>query len=206
MTGDVRFKGRFARVLDVAIADLHSASAVRTEGTPGGDHDLVVMHAVRRGTLTVGGQHEHTVSARQFLLGRFGRELPFESPPHTEVKIVFLPAAMLTPLLGDRIITGPADSAEARLLAAHADMVQATVADLGPAGVHAAHSTLIELAKAVVIRRFDDKEPLLAPALAQTARDLANRHLVDPELSLVVPPSGCHPRHGCRARVGRPSP
>jgi hypothetical protein len=40
---------------------------------------------------------------------------------------------------------------------------------LGPARVQAARSTLIELSKAVARARFDDVEPLLAPALAQAA-------------------------------------
>ncbi|GAA1712092.1 hypothetical protein [Streptomyces yatensis] len=92
-------------------------------------------------------------------------------------------AETLAPLLGDRVITGPADSAEARLLVAHANMVRSTVTDLGPAGVHAAHSALIELTKAVARGRFDDVEPRLAPPLAQATKDLADRHLADPELS-----------------------
>ncbi|MBD3006612.1 helix-turn-helix domain-containing protein [Streptomyces sp. 5-10] len=70
-----------------------------------------------------------------------------------------------------------------RLLTAHANMIHDTIADLGPAGVHAAHSTLIELVKALALRRFDDVEPLLAPTLAQAAKDLVNSHLADPELS-----------------------
>ncbi|NGO08278.1 helix-turn-helix domain-containing protein [Streptomyces sp. HC44] len=70
-----------------------------------------------------------------------------------------------------------------RLFTAHSNMIHATVAELGPAGVHAAHSTLIELAKAVAVRRFDDVEPQLAPALTRAAKDLANNHLPDPELS-----------------------
>lgn len=45
---------------------------------------------------------------------------------------------------------------------------------------------LIELAKAVARARFDDAEPLLAPALAQAAKDLAGRRLADPELSAAV--------------------
>ena len=185
-TGDFRVRGRFARVRDVAIGDLHGASALRTGGAPSRVDDLVAMYAVRRGTWTLGDlrdRGEHTVPAGQFLLGRFGRQVPFETPPHTKLKILILPAAMLAPLLGNGVLTGPADSAEMRLLTAHADMVHATVADLGPAGVHAAHSTLIELAKAVAIRRFDDAEPLLAPTLAQAAKDLANSRLADPELS-----------------------
>ncbi|OXM61200.1 AraC family transcriptional regulator [Amycolatopsis vastitatis] len=70
-----------------------------------------------------------------------------------------------------------------RLLAAHANMIHATMAGLSPAGVEAARSTLIELTKAVAKRRFDDVEPRLAPALAQAAKDLANSRLADPELS-----------------------
>ncbi|WP_280724217.1 helix-turn-helix domain-containing protein [Kitasatospora sp. MAA4] len=62
-------------------------------------------------------------------------------------------------------------------------MIYETVADLGPAGVQAAHSTLIELAKAVARSRVDDAEPQLAPALTQAAKDLADTHLADPELS-----------------------
>ena len=57
------------------------------------------------------------------------------------------------------------------------------MADLGPAGVQAARSTLIELSKAVARRQFDDVEPRLAPALVQAAKDLADSRLDDPELS-----------------------
>lgn len=90
------------------------------------------------------------------------------------------------PLLGNQSIAGAADTAEVRLLTAHASVIHATIADLGPAGVHTAHSTLIELVKAVARRRFDDAEPLLAPALAQAVKDLADSHLADPELSLTM--------------------
>lgn len=90
---------------------------------------------------------------------------------------------MLRPLLGNRIISGPADAAEVCLMVAHANMIHTTVADLGPASVHAAHSTLIELAKAVAGHRFDDAEPQLAPALAQATKALAYSRITDPELS-----------------------
>ncbi|GCB47292.1 helix-turn-helix domain-containing protein [Streptomyces sp. NL15-2K] len=182
--GDLRVKGRAAKVRDVRFADVRSASALA--GTPGDDHDAAVMYVVRRGTWTLDDppdRDEHTVSAGQFRLRHFERPYAFETAPHTTTKILALPAARLSPVLGNRIITGPADSAEVRLLVAHTNMVHATIDELGPAGVHAAHSTLIELAKAVVRRRFDDTEPQLAPALAQAAKDLADGHLADPELS-----------------------
>ncbi|MGO4423781.1 helix-turn-helix domain-containing protein [Streptomyces sp. MCAF7] len=107
----------------------------------------------------------------------------FETAPHTTTELLVLPAAVFRPLLGNRSIIGPADTAEIRLLTAHANMIHAASADLSPAGVHATHSALIELAKAVARHRFDDVEPLLAPALTQAAKDLANSHLADSELS-----------------------
>jgi AraC family transcriptional regulator, positive regulator of tynA and feaB len=39
---------------------------------------------------------------------------------------------------------------------------------------------------AVAIRRFDDVEPGLAPALVQATKDLADSHLADSELSVLM--------------------
>ncbi|MFC4469545.1 hypothetical protein ACFPH6_34425 [Streptomyces xiangluensis] len=135
--GGLRVKGRAAKVRDVAITDVHGVSVLRTSGTRGGDEDQVRMYVVRRGAWTLDGppdSGEQTVSAGQFLLRHVGRPSQFETAPHTRTKIFALPAAMLEPLLGNRIITGPADSAEVRLLVAHTNMVHATIADLSPAG------------------------------------------------------------------------
>ncbi|MFJ9846045.1 helix-turn-helix domain-containing protein [Kitasatospora sp. NPDC101155] len=177
---------RATRVADVAITDIDGASAVQTALTPGGMGDLVRLHVVRRGAWTVDGPPEygeHTVAAGQFLLRHAGRPSRFQTAPHTTAKIVVLPAATLTPLIGGRGVIGPADSPEVRLLVAHANMVYDTMPDLSPTGVQAARNTLIELAKAVAMRRFDDAEPRLAPALAQAAKNLADSRLVEPELS-----------------------
>jgi AraC family transcriptional regulator, positive regulator of tynA and feaB len=184
-TCDFRVKSRAVKVDDVAITDLHGTSPIRTEGPLNGVEDVVRLYVVERGAWTLGGPYdrsERTVSAGQFLLKHVGRPSHFETMPHTTAKVLVLPAAMLKPLLGGRVLTGPAGSAEMRLLTAHTNMVCTTMPDLGPAGVKAAHSTLIELAKAVAQRRFDDGEPLLAPALAQAAKDVVERRLADPEL------------------------
>ncbi|MDW6056919.1 helix-turn-helix transcriptional regulator [Streptomyces sp. FXJ1.4098] len=145
-----------------------------------------MLYAVGRGAWRLGepsDRGEHTVSAGQFLFRHVGQPLHFETAPHTTAELLVLPAPLFRPLLGNRIIIGPTDTAEVRLLTAHANMIHTAIADLSPAGVHAAHSALIELAKAVARRRFDDVEPLLAPALTQAAKDLANSHLADSELS-----------------------
>lgn len=183
---DFRVKTRVAKVRDVAIVDVHGASVAETAGPPGGPEDQVRLYVVRRGAWTLSDPRdraEHTIPAGQFLLRHVGLPAHFTTAPHTTAKILVLPAAKLKPLLGNRIIAGPVDSPEVRLLVAHANMVHATMADLSPAGVQAAHSALIELAKAVARRRFDDVEPRLAPALVQAAKDLADGRLADPELS-----------------------
>jgi AraC-like DNA-binding protein len=74
-TDDFRVKSRAVKVRDVAITDVHSASALRTAGTPFGYEDHVWIYVVRRGTWTLDDPHgrgEQTASAGQFLL-RHGR-------------------------------------------------------------------------------------------------------------------------------------
>ncbi|RSM82001.1 DNA-binding protein [Kibdelosporangium aridum] len=186
---DFRMKTRVAKVRDVAIVDVHGVSAAETAGTPGGVEDQVRLYVMRRGAWTLSDPRdrgEHTISAGQFLLRYVGRPAHFTTVPQTTAKILVLPAATLKPLLGNRIITGPVGAAEVRLLVAHATMVHAAMADLSPVGVQAVHSTLIELAKAVARRRFDDVEPQLAPAIVQAAKDLAGSLLADPELSPAI--------------------
>ncbi len=184
--GDFRVRARAANVRGAAIADLYGASATRTTEVSGIDQDLVVMYVVQRGAWAFDGppdRGEQAVSAGQFLLRHVERLSEFSTTQHLAAKLFALPSAEFKPLLGNRTITGSADSAEVRLLTAHADMIHTTVADLGPAGVEAAHSSLIELTKAVARGRFDDVEPRLAPALAQAAKNLADRWLSHPELS-----------------------
>jgi AraC family transcriptional activator of tynA and feaB len=188
-TRDFRVTSRAVRVDDAAITDLSGESVIRTEGPLGGPEDVVRLYVVRRGAWTLGSPDdpgERTVSAGGFLLKHVGQPSHFETMPETTARVLVLPAAMLKPLLGSRIVAGPADSAELRLLMAHANMIYATMPELAPAGVQAAHSTLIELAKAVARSCFDDVEPLLAPALAQAAKDLADSRLADPELSTAM--------------------
>jgi AraC-like DNA-binding protein len=192
---DFRVRTRAARVRDVAITDIHGVSALQSEGKLNGIEDQVRMFVVRRGAWMIGGppdRGERTVSAGQFLLRHVGRPMHFQTLPHTVVKVLVLPATVLKPLLGNRSVTGPADSAEVRLLAAHANTVQVTAPDLGQAGVQAAHSTLIELAKAVARGRFDDAEPLLAPALAHAAKEITESRLADPGLSPAMLASELH--------------
>lgn len=183
---DYRVRSRASRVRDVSITDIDGESAIATAGHLGGIEDQVRMWVVERGAWTIGGPPERgaqTVRAGQFLLRHVGRPSHFQTEPRTTAKVIVLPAAVLVPLLRNRTITGPTDSAEVRLLVAHANTVQVTTADLGQAGAQAAQAAVIELAKAVAMGRFDDAEPLLAAALAQAAKDLAERRLADPELS-----------------------
>lgn len=184
---ELQVTARVVKVGDAAIVQATSTSAIRSAGRLADEaQDEVRLLVVQRGAWSLGGgadHDEHTVSAGGFLLRHLRRQSHFETKPDTAVTFIVLPSTGLTPLLGGRHITGPADTAELRLLTAHANMVHATAGDLGPAGVQAANTTLIELAKAVALNRFDDVEPRLTPALVRAAKDLADRMLAEPELS-----------------------
>lgn len=180
MARDFLAKARAARVQDVAITDFCGVSAAWGAVVIDGIQDQVWMHVVERGAWTIGDSR--VLRAGHFLLGR-GRKGHCATTPGTVARAIVLPAPLIKLLLGNRSVTGPADSAEARLLMAHAGMVQATAADLGPEGVQAAKAAMIELAKAVARGRIDDTEPQLASVLAQAAKDRADGMLADPGLS-----------------------
>src|SRR5919106_1553698 len=106
-----------------------------------------------------------------------------ELAPQATAKVLILPVAPLRALIGDRLVVGPAASAEMRVLLAHVRLLEATAHELTPAGAEAAHGALIELVKGAVRQRVDGEEPELAPALATAARHLVEARLADPGLS-----------------------
>ncbi|WP_218024815.1 helix-turn-helix domain-containing protein [Nocardia pseudovaccinii] len=185
--GDFRVRTHAARMRDLTMIDMHSVLPLRTGRPADGVDGAIQLYVVSRGAWTWGdrsGLSEHSVSAGQFLLQQLRQPKHFDTQPHTTAKIILgMPQSVIEPLLRNRIITGPADSAEMRLLVAHANMVRETMADLSEAGERAAQSALVELVKAVVLGRFDDVEPQLAAALTQAAKELADRRLADPDLS-----------------------
>jgi len=163
-------RSRGFRVRDMMFNRFETAAALRTAGRRVGADDHVRLWIVHRGTW----RFEEP--------GGAGRLSHFSAAPHTLVQVLVLPAAEVRPGRGGPA-SGPADTAEVRLLTAHAAMVGRMLDRLGPTGVDAARSTLAELARAAAGGGLDDVEPLLSPALAQAARDLADRRLTDPDLS-----------------------
>ncbi|MFJ1974011.1 hypothetical protein ACIO93_35845 [Streptomyces sp. NPDC087903] len=107
------------------------------------------------------------------------------------------------PLIGGRQIVGPADSAVMRMLMAHKHMVDATLRDLTPASAQAARNALIELAKGVLRQEVDDTKALLAPALAQAAKDIADAASPTPASPPPCSPANSTFRYG---RCTGPSP
>ncbi|MDJ1136784.1 helix-turn-helix domain-containing protein [Streptomyces iconiensis] len=176
-------RSRGFRLRDMMFNRFANTAALRTKGPRVGADDHVRLWIVHRGAWHVKepGGTEHTVPAGRFLL-QAGRLSHFAATPHSSVQVLVLPAAEIRHQRGTTG-SGPADTAELRLLTAHATMVSRMADDLGPAGIDAARSTLAELARAAVRTGLDDVEPSLAPALAQAARDLADRRLTDPALS-----------------------
>ncbi|MFI6044579.1 helix-turn-helix domain-containing protein [Nocardia sp. NPDC051321] len=186
-TDDFRVKAHAVLMDNVFMVDIDGASGISTAHPLAETDKEIQLYVVSRGAYTLpdsSGRSAHTVSAGQFLLQHFQRPPQLDMAPGTTAKVVVTtPSPALAPLLRNRMIAGPADSAELRLLLAHAEMVRATIADLGPAGMKAAGNALLELLKGVALGHIDDVEPRLTPALTQAAKNLADRRLADPELS-----------------------
>ena len=182
--GDFRISAQAVQVHDSVLSEVRSESMTGTNhGTV--DHaDQVLMHVVRHNTwrFTRGHQHDLTVPVGGFMVQRTGPPT-FEVAQHTAARIIIMPAAGLRSLVGDRLIAGPAATAEMALLTAHVDMLARISQDLAPTGAQAASDALIELVKGVLRRQIDGAEPGLALALAHAAQDLVNRRLAEPDLS-----------------------
>jgi AraC-like DNA-binding protein len=174
------------RLRDVMFNRFANVAAIRTAGPRVCTDDHVNLWIVHRGTWWFGEPEgtEHTTPAGRFLV-QTGKLSHFAAMPRAIIQMLVLPAEEIRRKRG-MTASGPVDTAEVRLLTAHATMVSRTLDGLGPAGIDAARDTLAELARAAVLGGFDDVEPRLSPALAQAARDLADRRLTDPALSPAV--------------------
>ncbi|MFD2027965.1 helix-turn-helix domain-containing protein [Promicromonospora aerolata] len=176
-------RSRGFRLRGLIFNDFENVAALRTAGPGVGAEDHLRLWIVHRGGWRFGEPRgaEHGAPAGRFLV-QAGRLSYFAAMPRTAAQVLVLPAAEI-PRTRGTASSGRADAAEVRLLTAHATMVSQVLDHLEPVGMDAARETLAELARAVVHGGLDDVEPRLAPALAQAARDLADRRLTDPELS-----------------------
>jgi AraC-like DNA-binding protein len=169
------------RIHDVVFNSIDTVTAVRTAGFAT-NKDLVRVWIVRRGAWLLGDERgaEHTVAAGRMMVCR-GPMTHFTAAPDTSTQLLVLPTAAL----GTRRLfkAGSAALPEVRVLIAHATTIRECAGDLGPPGLRAARNTLVELVRAVTCGRLDDVEPLLGPALAKAARDLADQWLTHPDLS-----------------------
>jgi AraC-like DNA-binding protein len=164
---------------------VRSESLIGTNGSAFDEGEaLVLLHAVTRNAweFTRRPEGRLTVPAGGFALQRSGPPT-FEVARRARATVVILPARTLSPLIGDRLITGSSATPEARLLLGHVRLVARSAPDLSPIGAQAAHLALVELIRGVLRRQPDAAEPAHAPALAQAAMALADTRLADPELS-----------------------
>lgn len=186
---DFRVRVQAVTAHDVVIADVYNESFTCRSAAAPDSGDRVLMHLVHSGDWRFARLDKRggaiTVPPGFFIARHNGSSSSFEVDPGGTAKGLILPASVLRPVIGDRQIVGSLHSAEARVLAAHANMVSETVRDLTPAGVQSARDALLELVKGAMIREFDDAEPRLAPALARAAMEIADARLADPELSPV---------------------
>lgn len=182
---DFRISARAVTAHDSVIAEVRSDSLVGTNtSSPHNADEQVVIHAVRHNVWRFARPRvgERTVAAGHFMIQRSGPPT-FEEARRTAAMVLLLPASPLSHLIRDRLIAGPTSSAEMRLLLGQLNLVGQTARDLTPAGALAARDALLELVKGVLRQQADGTEPHLGPALAQAARDLADSHLADPDLS-----------------------
>ncbi|MDV9169278.1 helix-turn-helix domain-containing protein [Streptomyces sp. W16] len=188
-SGDSRASIRGLRIHDVLITKICYAST-----TPDGKWidsryftDMLVVDVVENGSWGFARSRDRdqvVVSTGQFIVRHNNPSWRFAVKAHTNTtRKLVLPVAHLGPLIHRRPVLGSADSAEMRLLLAHARMVDDRLDELSPAGVRAARNALLELALGVLTQKVDGTEPQLAPALVLAAKDLIRGHLSDPELS-----------------------
>ncbi|MQY22471.1 helix-turn-helix domain-containing protein [Nocardia macrotermitis] len=183
-TREFKVNIRSVSVHDVMIGDIYTASYVgRTTLADGG----VLMHLIRHGSWRFGTPEERgedvTVPAGGFIVRRDGPYALYNMAFGSMADILLLPAAVVAPLLGGRLVRGSTDSAEMRVLTAHTYTIREIAGDLTPAGLQAARDALLELVKGAIRRELDDVEPRLASALARAAMDIADQHLTDPDLT-----------------------
>ncbi|MFI2273929.1 helix-turn-helix domain-containing protein [Catenuloplanes sp. NPDC020197] len=181
---DFRVRSRGFSVRDVLFNTLESSTALRTTGRSVAVDDHVRLWIVRRGEWRLGLRNgaEQVVRGGRFTV-QAGRLSHFAAAPGSVGQVLVVPSSALGAMTRGQPADGPADTAEVRLLTAHATLVQRTVAGLGPAGIDAARETLVELARAACLGGLDETEPRLGAALADAARRLADRRLTDPDLT-----------------------
>ncbi|MEU0071055.1 helix-turn-helix domain-containing protein [Streptomyces sp. NPDC006332] len=178
---------RSVTLQETVVNELWGSSSVRTQAVGTHEHDHIRLYVGLRGVTTLRDPHDQGgdahVSAGTYFMHHVVTENHFHTTPEIGRRIFIFPGDALRSLVAGKPRTGRATSPAAQILMAHTTMVQRTVSDLGPAGVHAARNALLELAKGLVLDHFDDREPTFTPALAQAAKDLADVRLTDAELS-----------------------
>jgi AraC family transcriptional activator of tynA and feaB len=186
--GAFRLRAHSSKVHDAVITDFYAESMAGDSQGSCFHHveDRIVLHVMQNSAIHFARPRDRggpTVSAGQFIAWRTSSPWHASFGPRTATKMLILPEAYLRALVGDRSVVEPADSAEMRVLMAYANMVGSIVKDLTATGVQAARDALIELVKGVLSQGVDGNERRLAPALAQAAKDIVDRHLADPDLS-----------------------
>ncbi|MFF7159510.1 helix-turn-helix domain-containing protein [Streptomyces sp. NPDC008139] len=179
---------RSVAIQDTAVNELWASSPVRTQAVGTDEHDQVRLYVGLRGAVSLHDPHDRAgdahVTAGTYFMHHCVTENHFHTTPVIGTRIFIFPGDALRSLVAGKPRTGRATSPAAQILMAHTSTVQRVLGDLGPAGAHASRDALLELARGLVLDRFDDREPAFTPALAQAARDLADARLTDAELSL----------------------
>ncbi|MFI5843793.1 helix-turn-helix domain-containing protein [Catenuloplanes sp. NPDC051500] len=178
---------RSVTLKDAAVNEFWAHSRVSTKTVGREEQDQVRLYVGLRGVLALREPDGHGgdahVPAGTYFLHHCARENQFRTTPEIASRVFVLPGDDLRHLIAGRSRSGRASEPMAQILMSHAGMLQRTVGHLGPDEARTARNALLELAKGLILSRFDDHESAFAPTLVQAAMDVADTRLTDAGLS-----------------------
>ncbi len=172
---------------DISVSDQYGDAVEGVIGMKRATERYTVVHVVRSGgmSLTEGGRSLQvppgTLCVRD---ARVPREFSYR--PGTRARVLLLPSEALSAAGRGRVprlTLMSQNTPEARLLLGQLRLVRETRGDLSPAGVSAAHQSVLHLLAGALMSRGVSADSTFRPSLRTAARDCAEARLLDPRLS-----------------------
>jgi AraC-like DNA-binding protein len=192
--GDGYFRSwvRQVMIADIAVTEQYSDALEGVSGGPqpgqGGTDDLIVVHALRAGSLRL-NRSGRSVTLRPGTLCLRDVRLPWEFSygNGTRSRVLLLPRPALEAALGCRrlpqLTLVRQDTAEVRLLNGYLEVVQSVAGTLAPAGVTAARNALLDIVSGVLAAHGVSASHAPGASTRRAAETYVDAHLRDPDLS-----------------------
>lgn len=186
-TGHYRCWMDSSTIGDISVSDQYGDAVEGVIGMKRATERYTVVHIVRSGgmSLTESGRSLQvppgTLCVRD---ARVPREFSYR--PGTRARVLLLPSEALSATGLGRVPTltlMSQNAPEARLLLGQLHLVRETHGDLSPAGVRAAHQSVLHLLAGALMSRGVSADSAFRPSLRTAARDCVEARLLDPHLS-----------------------